>query len=119
MPLPCPHSGALTVENCPKSLIVDGTSLTMQGDHCSGLPINAVPENAPVVEQQHNMNSRAFFNVQEDRKELQNILKGYAKAIKAIDGTSQSPLPKLSDYGEKLEVNAGSFGLDLFFLKMG
>lgn len=103
----CPHC-----RNCPESLTVDGTSLTMQGDRCSGLPINAVPENAPVVEQQHNMNSRAFFNVTEDRKELQTILKGYAKAIKAIDGTSQSPLPKLS--GEKLAVNAGSFGLDLF-----
>ena len=103
----CPHC-----RNCPESLIIDGTSLTMQGDRCSGHPITAVPENAPVVEQQHNMNSRAFFNVKEDRKELQNILKGYAKAIQDIDGTSQSPL--LSDCGEKLKVNAGSFGLDLF-----
>ena len=100
--------------NCPESPIVDGTSLTMQGDRCSGLPITAVPENAPVVEQQHNMNSRAFSNVKEDRKELNKILKGYAKAIKAIDGTSQSPFPKLSECGEKIEVNAGRFGLDLF-----
>jgi hypothetical protein len=86
----------------------------MRGDCCSGHPINHVLENAPEVEQKHNMNSRAFFNVQEDRKELNTILKGYAKAIKAIDDTSQSPLPELSGCAEKLKEKAGIFGLELF-----
>jgi len=105
----CPCCG-----NCPYSLTVDGTSLTIREDRCSGHPINAVLENAPMVQQEHNMNSRAFFNVKEDRKELNTILKGYAKAIKAIDDTSHSPLPQLSDCAEKLKEKAGSFGLDLF-----
>ncbi|KAG7674400.1 hypothetical protein KSW81_000057 [Nannochloris sp. 'desiccata'] len=94
-------------------LIVDGTSLTMQGDRFSGHPINAVLEEAEIVRQKHNTNSRAFFNVLEDRKDLNRIAQGYAKAIKAIEDTRLSTLPKLSDCDKKLEEKAGSFGLDL------
>ncbi|KAH7619880.1 hypothetical protein NADE_008158 [Nannochloris sp. 'desiccata'] len=106
--LGCPHC-----RNCPESLIVDGTSLTMQGDRFSGHPINAVLEEAEIVRQKHNTNSRAFFNVLEDRKDLNRIAQGYAKAIKAIEDTRLSTLPKLSDCDKKLEEKAGSFGLDL------
>ncbi|KAL4528904.1 hypothetical protein Ndes2437A_g03436 [Nannochloris sp. 'desiccata'] len=100
--------------NCPESHIIDGTAVTMKGDRFTGQPINAVLEDARVVEQKHNMNSRAFFNIQAERKTLNTIARRYAKSIKAIDSTPESPLPKLCDCDKKLEERAGSYGLDLF-----
>ena len=105
-------------KGAPKCIIVDGTAATMKSYHFTGEHINSAKSVGEAIRQQHNMNARAFFNVQAERAQVQKEVLKYANAVGSIQDTPEYSLPNLKDCAPILESrdadDANSYGLKPF-----